>query len=631
MRQDLRRRPGWRFSVLSAGVVALASCGREPAAIGLEAPTAVSLDVVLGNGQTAVVGTDLGVPLVVRVLDSKGKGVSGLAIEFIVTSGGGKVYATTSQTNVAGEARNYWTLGTIAGAQSVEARTIDASNGAKVLHGAFQATAIPAAPVKAVPVAPNTFPNPWFEGTPLGVPVGVQILDQYGNAVPGIPVNVSATPGSVISPTSSVTDASGMSRVTQWLIGFDQQTLTFTVAAPVTPSVVTVSATGRGRWTFVGSGQASSCALSGVAYCWGRNNHGQLGNGLTTNSSIPVAVSGGRQLSKLSVGWEHVCGIELGSNLLYCWGRNDNGDLGDGTAVDRTTPVEVSWPSGVGEAVVEVAAGGGHTCAITASGATYCWGYGGYGVLGNGTTNGSAMPVRVLGDPGFVSLSAGISHTCGLTPTGEAYCWGFGFEGEIGTNGSLGNGVGYYVDHPLPVLTTERFTRLDLGGNYTCGVRAVGDVTCWGENRFGQVGAAATATCDGPVACNPVPVSAAPWYEFRSLSLGRAREWSVNGFGSSVHTCGVDDQARGFCWGSNDAGQLGTGSAGPPGSFSRTPGQVFLPTAVPRIQAFAVGYRHTCLLSETNQIWCVGANEFGQLGTGFAGPQNAAFGRVVRP
>ena len=288
-------------------------------------------------------------------------------------------------------------------------------------------------------------------------------------------------------------------------------------------------------------------------------------------------------------------------------------------------------PAGVGDAVNDVAAGGGHTCAIAATGGTYCWGYGDYGVLGNGTTGGSTTPVAVAGNPSFVSLAAGISHTCSLTATGEAFCWGFGFEGEIGTSASPGSGQLYFVTTPTSVVTTARFARLDLGGNYTCGLRSVGDVLCWGENRFGQVGAAATATCDGPVPCNPLPVSAAPWYVFKSLSLGRAREWFVLGFGSSVHTCGVDDQARGFCWGSYDAGQLGNGVAGSPGAFQRTPQQVVLPTQSARIKSFAAGDRHTCALSETNQLWCVGANEQGQLGVGSTLPQSAAFGRVVHP
>ena len=466
------------------------------------------------------------------------------------------------------------------------------------------------------------------EGTIFNSLPNVQVVDSYGNGVPGVPVSFTATEGSVVTGGNTTTDVSGFARPQQWTLGPDEQTLTATANPVPAPNVVNFKVTGMGAWTFIASGQQHTCALNSTAraYCWGRNSRGQLGDGTTTNSPVPVAVLGGRIFAKLSVGWEHVCGIEQGTQHLFCWGRNDMGGLGDGTNIDRSQPTQMSMPAGVGDEVVDIAAGGGHTCALTPSGTPYCWGFGQYGVLGDGTTNGSLVPVPVFGNPTFTSIAAGISHTCALSVTGETFCWGFGFLGEIGTTSDP---TLYYRDRPGTVVTSRRFARLALGGNYTCAIRAIGDVMCWGENRFGQAGTSATATCDGIAACTPLPTEAAPWESFTSLALGRSREWQVNGYGSSVHTCGVNAAGRGFCWGSNDAGQLASGAASAPRA---TPQPVVVPvSASQRIQGFAAGYRHTCVLSETNHIWCVGANESGQLGTGSSASQVVSLARVSHP
>jgi alpha-tubulin suppressor-like RCC1 family protein len=286
-------------------------------------------------------------------------------------------------------------------------------------------------------------------------------------------------------------------------------------------------------------------------------------------------------------------------------------------------------PPGVGNQIADVAAGGGHTCTLAAQGGTYCSGWGGYGILGNGSETSSATPTPIAGTHSFVSLSAGISHTCGLTITGASWCWGFGWYGELGTNGNLDPQSFYAAFSATAVFTSQLFSQLVLGGNYSCGLRAVGDALCWGENRFGQVGAAATNTCANFIPCNPNPAPAAAWRAFRTLSLGRARLWDVSGFGSSVHTCGTDFSDRGYCWGSNDAGQLGVGAIF---ATSRGPQAIQLPArAHPLVKSFANGYRHTCLLSLTNQIWCVGENAEGQLANGNTAPFSTTFNRVTHP
>jgi alpha-tubulin suppressor-like RCC1 family protein len=135
------------------------------------------------------------------------------------------------------------------------------------------------------------------------------------------------------------------------------------------------------------------------AYCWGSNASGQLGNGTITNSTVPVAVGGGIAFAALSVGGEHACGVAFTgltfTGAAYCWGSNVNGQLGDGTTTNRSTPAAVTG----GLSFAMVSAGGQHSCGSTIGRFAYCWGGNGSGQLGSGTTAMSTVPVRVADQP----------------------------------------------------------------------------------------------------------------------------------------------------------------------------------------------------------------------------------------
>jgi alpha-tubulin suppressor-like RCC1 family protein len=187
------------------------------------------------------------------------------------------------------------------------------------------------------------------------------------------------------------------------------------------------------------AGDGYTCAVTsgGAAKCWGRNDLGQLGNGTRRSRSIPAAVhqlAGG--VVALSAGDHHACALTR-AGAVKCWGFNRFGQLGDGTTWDddRLAPVGVI---GLGSGVSAVAAGHAHTCALTSAGAVKCWGSNRYGQLGDATQADRRTPVDVWGlASGVAAITAGFAHTCALMTSGAVKCWGANWSGQ------LGNGSGY--------------------------------------------------------------------------------------------------------------------------------------------------------------------------------------------
>lgn len=190
-----------------------------------------------------------------------------------------------------------------------------------------------------------------------------------------------------------------------------------------------------GHLNKISAGEYRTCAVTvdGVGYCWGDNSRGQVGDGTTVNRFVPTPVLGGLHFVSISPGGPtHTCGLTT-SGAAYCWGSNVLGKLGDGTTTNRLTPVAV----GGGMVFTALSVGAGNqTCGLTASGAAYCWGINDDGQLGDGTTITRASPTAVAGGLAFVQLSTGTGHTCGVTVDGVAYCWGNNANGQLGDGGT---------------------------------------------------------------------------------------------------------------------------------------------------------------------------------------------------
>ncbi|MCB0912512.1 MAG: hypothetical protein KDB60_12935 [Propionibacteriaceae bacterium] len=355
--------------------------------------------------------------------------------------------------------------------------------------------------------------------------------------------------------------------------------------------------------SLVSSGGDQTCAvLEGSVYCWGDNTNGELGTGNTTGTTTPTAVIdtgglAGRTVTAVSAAMdnggdngEHTCVVADGA--VFCWGLNTDGELGDGTTTQRTSPVE----AGSFTDATQVATGYMHSCALS-GGQVYCWGDNSRGQLGDGTTRQRNNPVLVQGllaGRTVTAIAAGAAHTCAVAD-GAVYCWGSNVSGQLGIDSS---GSGTNSSLPVVVLTSgvlngRTVTQVAAGEAHTC-VVADGSVYCWGYNSNGQVGDNSTTTRTAPVAVS------GPWAsgdDLTSLSAGM------------YHTC-VVAAGKAYCWGDNARGQIGNGNT----TDQRTPTAVtsggVLSGTVDQISA---GELHTCAVSGS-ATYCWGYNSTGQLG-----------------
>ena len=184
----------------------------------------------------------------------------------------------------------------------------------------------------------------------------------------------------------------------------------------------------------VSAGYAHSCGIKsdGMAFCWGRNSSGQLGNGTTEDSTTPVDVVGLKaRVVAISGSADTMCALSRGG-AVQCWGNNEFGGLGNGTTISSSTPVDVT---GLGSGATAVAVGS-HACAIVQSGGVRCWGYNHYGELGDGTWTDSSVPIDVVAlHSGATAIGAHYYNSCALLSDGRVMCWGDDSQGQLGQGG----------------------------------------------------------------------------------------------------------------------------------------------------------------------------------------------------
>lgn len=288
-------------------------------------------------------------------------------------------------------------------------------------------------------------------------------------------------------------------------------------------------------------------------------------------------------MSAISGGANHTCAL-LGDGTVECWGRNDNGQLGDGTTTTHKIATPVTGLTGV----VAISAGGTHTCALLNTGGVKCWGWNFYGAIGNGGAA-AVTPQDVTGlTTGVVAISAGTTHSCALLSTGAVKCWGSDNKGQLGTSAS-------FSDKTTPVSVdglSSGVTAIAAGNQRTCAILTGGALKCWGENANGAVG-------DNTLTDKDVPTAVT------GLSSGVV--------GVSVGTdltCAVMSTGTVKCWGRNLTGQLGNGTTTHP---TTTPTDVSL---ISNAVSVSTGGDNSCALLSSGEIKCWGNNTNGPVGDG---------------
>jgi alpha-tubulin suppressor-like RCC1 family protein len=318
-----------------------------------------------------------------------------------------------------------------------------------------------------------------------------------------------------------------------------------------------------------GNRRAGRCALSvaiGLA--------GLVASAVLSAYQTADAAPTSRGWVMISASEAHTCGIRADTSL-WCWGSNGNGELGDGSGFDQTTPVEVStgWATVTGGEVA--------TCGIRLDGSLWCWGSGSSGELGLGPIHGQDFPTpqQVGSDTDWLEI-AGVSQSfCAVRAPGSLWCWGLNRYGELGLGDNKPR------NHPVRVGQASRWTGLSGStGERVCAVmrhdsQLRGTAWCWG-NGFGLA-----------------PVKAASGSRWRAISVG----WE--------HQCARRTDASIWCWGDNQHGELGNGTTQPEASPTKVPG-------ADDWVSVTAGFDSTCGLESSGALSCWGRNEFGELGVG---------------
>lgn len=378
----------------------------------------------------------------------------------------------------------------------------------------------------------------------------------------------------------------------------------------------------------IGSGASHSCATraDGSGWCWGWNANGQLGNNDSTLTSKHGAVhvkyiSGIFDLYNaipIEGGANHSCGLSRGG-YVYCWGRDNSGQIGDGDEAGNPDPNQLFAVTVVGitgNAIgFGIAAGGAHSCGVRSDGEVKCWGKDDNGQIGNGDAPPIAEPDPDVATPASVSgsldnatmISAGggrqtgaatdESHSCAVTTLGAVLCWGSNSNGQLGT-GTVDHN--YYTAQQVPGFFNAVEVR--AGTKHTCALKADGSVWCWGLNIEKQLGNGTTTDSITPVR---VQTSASAAYLDHAVAVSAGND----------HSCALKDDGTVWCWGSNLRGESGDCSGAITVVYAKQVGDLANVVAIS-----AGGLRdvhdHTCALLANGTVKCWGADYLGQVGDG---------------
>lgn len=552
----------------------LAACGDST---GSSAPAAV--EIVSGTGQAAVVGLLATNPLVVRVTNAGGNPVQGVTVQWAVASGGGSLTSTSVVTGVDGQAQVQWTLGTRAEAQTVTATVQGLPPATFTITpapGVFQRIAIVPDSTELTAVNQSVVLRPSY-------------TDAYGNAV--------AQPSAVV-----------------WT-SLDEAVAELTLS-PSRELVAVAKGAGRARIVARVRNAANNGNVADTAVIWVRQRPATITvilrdgpavtEGDTTRARAEVRDAAGHLIPNLPLTWSTTdpaaATIDAAGKITALRGGTPNVVATTGSVTGSATLRVYGLLR-----VALVDAGGHHSCALTAAGQAYCWGWNPAGQLGVPASGDAvAVPVAVQTGARFSTISVSArpdpqpaasarGHSCGITREGALLCWGENGQGQTGIP------AGGVAHSPAQVAGGRTWAAVTTGGRHTCGITTGGQTYCWGLNAEGQVGATTTELCTGEGSpgpdqrCARAPRLVAEELDFTRISAGTA------------HTCALTAAGQAYCWGRNTAGQLGNGTRAPADApVAVLGGHTFV--------AISAGGTHTCARTPAGPVYCWGDNGRGQLG-----------------
>ena len=352
----------------------------------------------------------------------------------------------------------------------------------------------------------------------------------------------------------------------------------------------------------------------GNAYAWGRNNYGQLGDGTLTQRNKPVIVKKPAGASadftyvQVSAGDEQ--SLAVGSDgYVYAWGNNESGQLGNGSSGGYSTvPLRVIDPNDPrsGLTAVQVSAGYYHSLALDARGNIWAWGFNQFGELGNGNNINSAIPTlaqypRDAGTVTAIQVSGGFHHTAAIDTKGNTWSWGWNWFGQLGNGNNIDSAIPVPVQYPRDAGTVTAI-QVSAGADHSLIIDTKGNTWAWGWNQLGELG-------NGSSSADANPVPGMVKYPENAGTV-TAIQVSAGGY----HSLAIDKNGNAWAWGGNDSGELGIGTT----SKSEIPALVQYPKnagAVTTVQVSAGGY-HSLGIDKEGKTWAWGYNQFGQLGNG---------------